>query len=83
VSEEKKMVVDGVDLTKLTAEQLAGLTKEEWHEFEATFKAAAKARAEQELAKNKSKLITIRDYVMPVVRYALWTAIALRVFGII
>lgn len=83
MTEQKQIIVDGVDLAKLNPEELAKLSKEEWNEFKATFEAAAKARVQQEFAEIKDKLVKIRDYVLPVVRYAIWTAIALRVFGVI
>jgi hypothetical protein len=82
-TQQATVVVDGVDISKLTSEELAKLSKEEWNEFETVFKAVAKARAEAALAKVKAKLTPIRDYILPVVKYGMGLAILLRVFGII
>lgn len=55
MSEEKK-VVDGVDLTKLTTDDLLSLTGEEWGEFKTVFEAAVKAKAAEEWAEFKANI---------------------------
>ena len=48
VTVDTRNVVDGVDLTQLSANKLATLTKEEWDEFYKTVKLAIKQRAAEE-----------------------------------
>jgi hypothetical protein len=58
MSEENNKVVDGVDLSKLTADQLISLTGEEWNEVKTVFEAAVKAKAAEEWAEFMANIKT-------------------------
>lgn len=76
-------IVDGVDLTKLTADDLAKLTDEEFAEFYKTVRAYVKAKSAAEWSELKSKVSTYGDTAN---RIALWVAVAAigaKVFGLI
>ena len=79
--------VDGVDLSKLTADQLAALTKEEWEEVKTVFQAAVKARAEDEWSKIKEKLSAVvtgwKTYALPVVKYGAGLYVVAKIAGVI
>jgi hypothetical protein len=53
---ERNQVVDGVDLSKLTADQLISLTADEWDEVKTVFEAAVKAKAAEEWVEFKANV---------------------------
>ncbi|VBB05555.1 Hypothetical protein LUCI_0765 [Lucifera butyrica] len=79
--------VDGVDLSKLTADQLISLSEEEWNEFYSVVKAAIAAKKAEAQAKVKAKIkeavTVVNTYILPVVKYVAGAAILLKVFGVI
>ncbi|WP_371374329.1 hypothetical protein [Sporomusa aerivorans] len=77
------ITVDGVDLSTLTADQLAALAQEEWDEFYTVVLAALKARGEDQISKLKTKIKAAADTVLPVIKYTAGAAVVLKVFGII
>lgn len=85
--ETKNTIIDGVDLSKLTSDQLLALTKEEWQEVEAVFKAAVAAKQAEAKAAFKEKLskviVAANTYVLPAIKYAAGAAVVLKVFGAI
>ncbi|VBB08161.1 Hypothetical protein LUCI_3426 [Lucifera butyrica] len=86
MSDENK-TVDGVDLSKLTADQLISLSEEEWNEFYSVVKAAIAAKKAEAQAKVKAKIqeavTVVNTYILPVVKYVAGAAIMLKVFGVI
>lgn len=84
-------IIDGVDLSTLTTDQLLALSKEEWKEFLAVVEPAIKAKVAEEKAEFKAKLASFCSAVVskwnslgaPAVRWAILGAILLRVFGVI
>jgi hypothetical protein len=87
VTKSQETIIDGVDLSKLSVDQLIALSEEEWKEFYAVVEAALKAKAEDSLSKLKAKAAAIiaawKTYALPVIKYGAGAYVVLKLAGVI